>query len=165
MNLNHPKYNIPCMSDECMVILRSLFQKYNIKRMVEFGSGGSTMMFMNWIPDGGLIISREHNLSFYNKLKEKIKERQDKAKILLQYKPKLNEYPIIEGTYDFIFVDGIQRIPCIQESCQKGKIVAIHDSERGEYEEGYKYLEMYSYSHIPTKTNVRIYINESVNRK
>lgn len=148
--LDNPKYDKPDMSQKCQDYLKWLVQEYDIKEILEFGSGGSTFMFAKLVEQ---IQSREHDTNFYNRIKDKIPKNVNLIKHLSYYEQ-------ITKLHEFIFIDGIKRIECMKNAVLKSPLIVIHDSERDEYKPGFDYIESYGYKDIsPEGINIKVYFH------
>ena len=152
------KYDQPCMSIQCVEFLEYLIEKYDIKNIFEFGSGGSTIFFSKLVVEKGSVISIEHDKFFFDRLKNLPQN------INLRYEPIKENYPIVfdfgKEFYDLIFIDGIKRIECMKNAVSKSYLIAIHDSERKEYVPGFNYIESFGYRDIsPEGINIKVYHN------
>ena len=156
--LDDPKYDKPDMSDKCVDFLHYLIKEYNVKTMKEFGSGASTIMFSKIVDT---IVSIEHNRDFYKRLENRIL----KSVIgnILAYHI-TTTYPVTTNVYDFIYIDGIKRIECMKLAVGRTPLIAIHYSERKEYQEGYNYIESFNYKDISrSDINLKVYYYENFN--
>ena len=115
--------------------------KSNFK-IFEFGSGNSTMWFSKLTAN---VISVEHDLEWYNKVKI---FTQDVRNLEYFHKDELNgEYSSFVGKYedefDIIVIDGRDRINCALNSLNALKpdgVIIWDNSDRHEYKEGYDFL-------------------------
>lgn len=165
--LDHPKYDKPDMSDECIeylkeFILQSTGTDHPITRILEFGSGGSTLMFSKLLEPDGHIFSIEHNIDFFDRIKHKIPKN-----VTLHYVPKENEYVMsFFNNIDLIFIDGIQRTVCMINSLNKAPYIMIHDSEREEYQSAFEMFKDAGYNDIsPDNINLKVFYNENTDSK
>jgi len=103
--------------------------------------------------------SYEHDKDFYNRLKDKVSpfvklHNHSGATIVWD----------LEDGIEFAFVDGIDRIRCIENCCGAIPIIVIHDSEREEYIPGYEHLLKNGYKDIsPEGINIKVFHNENLN--
>lgn len=168
MDLTDSKYDEPCMSKQCKEFIEHFIPKYGINNILEFGSGGSTIWFSKLIK--GNITSIEHDRNFFQRLRNIIKKKNIGSRISLNISPDEEIYAkyikFLEREYDLVFIDGIKRIECMEESACKAPCIMIHDSERKEYKEGYNYLESYGYRDIsPEGINLKVYHHANPDRK
>lgn len=111
----------------------------------EFGSGGSTLWLAQRVKS---LISVEHVQLWYDRVRSRIKRLQ-LTNVDLIFQPDLNLYPKTildypDQTFDFIFVDGRNRVKCIKYSAPKvapGGILILDNSERPRYREAFKILK------------------------
>jgi hypothetical protein len=107
----------------------------------EFGSGNSTLFFAGKVKE---VISVEHNIEWYNKLKSKMPGN---TNLILSKSDSMEDYiAAIEQSsqeFDLIIIDGIHRVDCCVSApnylTDKG-IIILDDSEREQYKEGIEYL-------------------------
>ncbi|MBS1505289.1 MAG: class I SAM-dependent methyltransferase [Bacteroidetes bacterium] len=117
--------------------------------IAEFGSGNSTLFYAQQVKK---VLSVEHELDWYEKIREKMP-----ANVELTYR-KLDqdgEYAKFltdqRGTVDIVIVDGRDRVNCIKNSLSalsRGGIVVLDDSERLEYKPGIEFLLQNSFKKI-----------------
>ena len=119
-------------------LLIKTLEKEKPKRIFEWGTGTSTAIMSMMLPDSE-IISIEHSLRWY--LFWKFKFRNVKN-IKIIYIKDMEEYvntPLLLDKFDFMFVDGRQRVKCLEVAKQKlnknGKAM-LHDTFRDKYKEG-----------------------------
>ena len=132
-------------------ILLDLGKKSHRLQILEWGSGGSTLHFTDFLKNRGIAyewLSLEYNKDWYGEI-QKLKSGDPRAKIVLfdvgnaelkQRHANMDDYvsyPAKLGEkYDFILVDGRKRRRCLLEA-QKlllpGGVVALHDAERKYY--------------------------------
>ena len=132
-------------------ILLNLGKKLSTLRILEWGSGGSTVHFTDFLKNRGIAyewLSLEYNKDWHDEI-QKLKSGDPRAKIVLfdvgnaelkQRHANMDDYvsyPAKLGEkYDFILVDGRKRRRCLLEA-QKlllpGGVVALHDAERKYY--------------------------------
>jgi hypothetical protein len=109
-------------------------------KMVEWGSGGSTIMFLNHMTENRSMISIEHNEHWYNTVTERVKDHPNRSKLTYLFIPPekpldyfgygipKEETPTYNREYinphlsfeditfwdaDMILVDGISRGACL----------------------------------------------------
>ena len=106
----------------------------------EFGSGNSTLFFAKRVNH---VISIEHNVEWFNNLKEKIPPN---VELIFSESEDADEYVSIsrkKSKSDFVFIDGINRVECCMvapDVLSDSGVIVLDDSERPEYEKGIKYL-------------------------
>jgi len=118
----------PDMNIKCEEALMSFIKKANT--VLEWGSGGSTVMMSNIIQKG-IIYSYEHDNSFYNLVKPNLKN--NVKYFLVSKKDYVYAPPNIH--YSVILVDGIDREGCIKRVVNEMSwdILLLHDAERISY--------------------------------
>jgi len=145
----------PLMTDQDVKLVEKELLKFNPIDVLEWGSGGSTIYFSNFIIDKiGLLNltweSIEYDLKWYLELvyysmpqvrlhlfDEEVLRNDDRR--ALRNKP-MNEYVLfpkkLGKKYDVIFVDGRKRRRCLLEALEllkPGGIVLLHDAGREYY--------------------------------
>lgn len=129
-------------------LLKKWCERVKPKRILEWGPGYSTQVMREVCPDA-IIISIEHQVKYQQEWAKKFWE-DEKTFIVLWSAPEDNrEDPDwefyadspLKGKFDLIFVDGRERVRCMESIIKrhllnKGGVVLLHDSERGEYQKG-----------------------------
>jgi len=120
--------NHPMMSDVEARVINSYLK--DGMRCLEWGSGRSTL----WFPSGKDLtwLSIEHDKEWFNKLHNTNKN----VKIVLLDFPEYLTYPT--GKFDFILIDGIQRVNCAKQVKERGLlanggVMFLHDCGRERY--------------------------------
>ncbi|MBA7669210.1 hypothetical protein ES703_77338 [subsurface metagenome] len=111
----------------------------------EFGSGYSTVWLGQRVES---LTSCEHQLDCYKRVKGLL-EKFHLNNVKLIYQPDLKLYPLAikecpDESLDFVFVDGRQRVRCVQQSWTKVKpdgILILDNSDRPRYSGVFKLLE------------------------
>jgi predicted O-methyltransferase YrrM len=129
----------PYMDKVEVDILDKLLSELKPKRCLEWGSGGSTLYFPEihekYIQ---LWLSIEHDRNWFDSLNE----CGYRPTVNLIYKPFPEYITFPEGKFDFILVDGRQRLACLQaikdkNLLAKNGIIVLHDSGRLRYRKGF----------------------------
>jgi len=138
-------------------ILESLPEK---GKMLEWGSGGSTVWFSENMKSTQKLVSVEHNINWHIKVKSAIKN----PNIILYHIPATDivgknsspgeELPVGLADYiwqpynldhfNVILVDGVARNMCLAVAklvLKTGGVVFLHDSQRSWYEAGKRFFE------------------------
>lgn len=121
-------------------LLEKTLKEFKPKIILEWGSGKSTKLMRKLLPDSE-IHSIEHQLKWYLLWKLTI------HKVNLHRIP-LNNYPspnFPDKYFDFIFVDGRNRVECMKSSLELLKdngLLMLHDSNREKYREGIKLFKI-----------------------
>lgn len=160
MVLDNADINIkPYMRPLEVEIITSIIQNLKPMKVLEWGSGYSTLYFSKLIPEDAVWISIEHNVKWADKVGSFINNRKVK---LICVKPNNIPWggPGRDGTYqdfkdyvdegrkfapyDFILVDGRARADCLTFAYdilnEKGVIV-LHDAQRDHYHNSLKKYE------------------------
>lgn len=117
--------------------------------ILEWGSGGSTIYFTDFLDRNGIDYtwtSIEHNYEWYTKVFHSLKDKKNVAVYFFDLKDKEYEYinlPLQLGKkFDFILVDGRKRKECLikaKELLDSDGIVMLHDAQRSRYHSAFKY--------------------------
>jgi hypothetical protein len=131
-----------------LLLLGKQKERINI---LEWGSGGSTIYFSNFLEEKRIQytwLSLEYNKQWYQKVFERIKNNSNIKMILFdvgnnnlrQRNDEMNEYveypKSLEKKFDFILVDGRKRRRCLLEAqklLNPGGVVFLHDAQRKYY--------------------------------
>jgi len=115
------------------------------KNILEFGAGNSTIWFASRTDH---IITIEHDPEWYQKIKEKVKTE-------IRLLPRPYAY-VCDGFpdehFDFVLVDGRDRVKCIERIHPKikhGGILMLDNSEREEYQSGLQILKEWKMTDAP----------------
>lgn len=115
------------------------------KRILEYGSGGSTIWLAQIMPKSGKLVSMENDFTWWEwceKIVETLQDVVELAEVKLRYAKTEDEYIASEqGPFDMILVDGrhIWRAPCMAAAYDKlrpGGTVFLHDSQEALYQPG-----------------------------
>lgn len=149
----------PWMPEADLRVLLRVLAQARPKRIVEWGSGGSTSLFSK-VPDVELIVSIEHDEGWAEKVRQEVfderlrllhvpadvradnegpgsewaKRAERDASILKTYVAAADEL----GPFDFAFVDGRARRYCLRAGyrlLRAGGTMLLHDSRRPEYQD------------------------------
>ena len=113
----------------------------NNLRLLEFGSGNSTLFFAERTKK---IISLEHNKDWHQKVTSKLPEN---VELIYTSSATDKDYlkPLVENNikFDVVIIDGIYRNECIMNSLNhlsESGVIILDDSERQDYKAGIKFL-------------------------
>lgn len=106
MSANLRLYNMPYLTEEAISFLKSVIKKSD--RILEFGSGGSTIWFAK---NGGHVMSFEHDNNWCQAIKNRLKKL-DLNNVDLRFAPNYIREGYLKGDemFDFILVDSKIRI-------------------------------------------------------
>lgn len=112
------------------------------KRVLEFGSGGSTVFFALYDCE---VVSYEHSQLYAEKVIYLLMQRKIQHRVKLYVRA---NYPFegmegAEGKFDIVLVDGRKRNHCIElyhNHVKKGGVLALDNSEVEKWQEGVKYM-------------------------
>lgn len=111
----------------------------------EFGSGGSTLWLGQRVRS---LISVEHVQLWFNRVSSRLTKLQ-LLNVNLIFQPNLRRYPKTilaypDQHFDFVFVDGRERVECIRCAHPKlkpGGLLILDNSARRRYREAFNLLE------------------------
>ena len=134
-------------------------------RMLEWGSGGSTVYFAQQLPTGATLTSVEHDPKWFAEVRQHIGQDPRLRLLLREATGPLGANATIEEEdtrplqpfvhaadgeqFDLILVDGNARSACLQQAKQllaPGGLVVLHDAQRAWYDEAK--LELIEHGHI-----------------
>ncbi|MEO1585436.1 MAG: class I SAM-dependent methyltransferase [Planctomycetota bacterium] len=124
-------------------------------RVLEWGSGGSTVWLADRLPAGAHLTSVEHHAEWFAKVGERLGERPNVTRVLAEPTGELGRNATIDEedathlagyvgaadgqTFDVILVDGVARVACMErarELLNPGGVVFLHDAQRDWYDAG-----------------------------
>lgn len=116
----------------------------------EFGSGNSTIWFSQKVRK---VVSVEHDAKWFSIMKDKILERMNVTYIFgnIDTNEYANSVLNYSNEFDLIIIDGRQRIECCMNSLDALKengVIVWDNSDRPEYDEGYKYLKSNAFKRL-----------------
>lgn len=116
----------------------------------EFGSGNSTIWFSKF---GCKIVSVEHDKTWYDIMQPTLSKNPKISYKLrdLESKKYIDEVTNYSDEFDIIVLDGRERVQCCLNALpalKKGGVILWDNSDRTEYEEGYKFLETNNFKRI-----------------
>lgn len=125
-------FSKPMMSESEIKLIDDLIEEKKPKKVLEWGSGGSTVYFPNKHSCIEKWISIEHSERFVNYIKRYLSNKVELKQV------KLHEYlsSVPDMKFDMILVDGLMRAECIMFSdhlLSEDGFLLLHDSGREEY--------------------------------
>lgn len=176
-----PMTEIQMQPDEILEVMRSIKEMDQSGLMVEWGSGGSTVKWLETMQSNQKLISIEHNQNWFNTVNDYVSSRTDiKDRFKYYYKPQLygfdhgyasviEEHPHGLDDYfipdpkildaDIFFIDGVGRAACALFMAAFAKksnpVVYLHDYYGRE--NWYSWLTRYFRHERVGSTLVRIY--------
>ena len=124
-------------------------------RVLEWGSGGSTVWLADRLPAGAHLTSVEHHAAWFAKVGERLGERENVTRVLAEPTGDMGRNATIDEEnaahlgayldapggqkYDVIMVDGVARVACMErarELLNPGGVVFLHDAQRDWYDAG-----------------------------
>lgn len=126
---------IPWLTSESIKFLEDFFIHHHSARMLEFGSGNSTVWFAQ---RGAFVTSIEHDIRWYTQVQQLcIQKKITNVDLrLIQHNYASICATFESNTFDIILVDGKDRIRCVEESMRlvkPGGILMLDDAERPSY--------------------------------
>lgn len=139
---------IPWFTYPCFHFLNNRLR--NDLKIFEFGSGNSTLWFSNRTKE---VISIEHNLNWYDKLKIELSNQQNVNYFYRNlsngdYKNEILKY---NNLFDIIVIDGRDRVNCIYNSLgalKESGVIILDNSDRDRYLKGISFLKKKGFRHI-----------------
>lgn len=134
----------PGLTTGAIEFLENFFKENQDAKVLEFGSGGSTI----WISKlARKLVSIEHDVEWYSRLKKYLQseERENKVDLRLLAKP---YYEVCKefskAEFDLVIVDGSHRYKCLKASIRvlkPGGVLMLDDAERKVGKKAQKILE------------------------
>jgi hypothetical protein len=128
---------VPMMDPPEVAAMRALIEERRPHRVLEFGSGGSTLYWPAEFPDLQWD-AVEHNPSYANAIRARLPKN---ASLRLIDFP---DYYRVSGKYDLVIVDGRERLHCLDAArwlVKDGGAVLLHDAGRERYAPARDYYE------------------------
>jgi len=129
--------------------IENVLLEYRKVDVLEWGAGNSTLYFPALLRKAGIEFtwqSMEHDRGWFEKLVPRFTRN---IRLTLAGKD-TDDYLKPKGTYDVIYVDGRNRVKCLEYAktiLNPGGVVILHDAERERYASGFA---GYNYSSIET---------------
>lgn len=117
-----------------MDALYTILDEFKPRRCFEWGPGTSTQILCLY-PSVEYVKSIEHSDFFYDMI-----EKLNLQPLSLEIQSDMDDYvgAIGDGTYDLIFIDGRDRVRCLEMAKGRSPIIMIHDAARQQYREAIK---------------------------
>ena len=133
----------PWLTDEANLWLQNKIQTGEIKSVLEFGSGSSTIWFLK---NNIELVSIEHDIEWFEAVKQEIDKNNFNCEYHLIDRPyhKVFLNFINNKKFDLVLVDGRDRVECVKSSFElvkDGKFLMLDNDERIEYVEVHSILE------------------------
>lgn len=125
----------PMMSDEEIRIIDDIIFNRQPKNCLEWGSGISTVYFPGEHPSIKLWLAVEHNGHYLNHIRYMCPPNVQTLWVL----PGSSYADVVQRSnreFDFIFIDGLDRIKCLENALRivsKKGIILLHDAGRKEF--------------------------------
>jgi hypothetical protein len=118
-----PKYGL-LDPGTCLPVLEAVCHVFNIDTALEFGCGlWSTSTLSRTCKN---VISVENIQDWIDKMK--IEQSHRKNLTFVHYTEPMNMYLKDDDSYDLIFIDGEDRIACLESAFDKSAIIVCHDT-------------------------------------
>lgn len=135
---------IPWVTHDAVLFLQEYMRENPDAKVLEFGSGASTLWFASKTPN---LVSVEHSLPWYNKIKRLLKNstKYHPVNYILHKRPYYcvcDQFP--DESFDLILVDGRNRKGCIKHSIRilkEGGVLMVDNAERHYYRAALKLLK------------------------
>jgi predicted O-methyltransferase YrrM len=135
---------VPWLTEEAIVFLEVFLEENKNARILEFGSGASTVWFAKRTNN---LVSIEHHPEWYRKISDVIESEKECNSII--YKLKSRPYDHVcdqfeDNYFDLILIDGRERRRCILKAASKvkpGGILMVDNSERRHYHSAYLLMD------------------------
>lgn len=145
---NQPLRSEPWLTEAANVILAEYFKKNDKIKVLEFGMGASTLWFLRQ-PQLEFLYSVDHDQSWFDRINSEAFPLTDSP---LKYECHLLPRPYAsvvcerfkDDYFDLIFIDGRDRVRCIESAIPKLKsdgCLILDNSEREEYAPGIELLK------------------------
>lgn len=127
---------LPWLTDQAIDFLEKYLEENKDARILEFGSGGSTLWFAKKTKN---LTSIEHNVNWYKKVKQELENQNlnhvDQRHITSNYFNVCKEFE--PESFDLILIDAKDRIECIKNSIpilKKNGVLMLDNAEREKYQ-------------------------------
>jgi|GEM_PF-749684 predicted O-methyltransferase YrrM len=139
----------PLLATSAVEFLHKFLTQKPNARVLEFGSGGSTIWFSTYTSN---LVSIEHDPKWYEKVKTELKSDPAFNSVDLKFLSKpyysvCDEFP--DEYFDLILVDGRNRVRCAENSIRilkKGGILMLDDAQRPYYHRVHRLLHDWEYT-------------------
>lgn len=135
----------PWLTDQAIDFLEDFLKKDTHARVLEFGSGSSTLWFAQRTPH---LISLEHDVRWFKLIKKELEKNYSRIPCEQQYRLVISEYYRVcdefpDNYFDLILVDGKDRVKCVEHAqriLKPGGILMLDNAEREKYQPIYTLL-------------------------
>jgi glycosyltransferase involved in cell wall biosynthesis len=128
------------LNPDGLFFFENLLKRYTKLDVLEWGSGRSTKYFPEFLKKNNIEYTwhaMEHHKGWYDHVRA---FKTENVTITLADKDS-DDYLKPEGEYDIIYIDGRNRVKCLQHAkkiLKPGGFVLLHDAQREKYQEGFK---------------------------
>lgn len=136
--------SVPLLTEKAILFLENFFKQNPNAKVLEFGSGNSTIWMSKLAKN---IVSIEHDLKWYERVKNSIQTSSNSNPVDLRLLPR-PYYTVCEEfeaeLFDLIIVDGRDRVKCFESSMRilkKGGILMLDDAQRISYNRVYDLVD------------------------
>lgn len=133
---------LPWLTDQAIDFLEELIKNKSHIKILEFGSGGSTLWFAK--KNVGLV-SIEHDENWYKKVNEELNKiglNVDYRLIKKNYFEVCNEFP--DEHFDLVLIDAKDRVDCIKRAMRilkRGAFLMLDNAERPKFQIAHEILK------------------------
>lgn len=139
----------PLLANGAVEFLQQFLQQNPHARVLEFGSGGSTVWFSTYTKN---VVSIEHNREWYDRVKRDLAKYDschpvDLRLMSLPYHGVCEDFQ--DESFDLILVDGRNRVRCAQAAIRilkTGGILMLDDAQRHYYHRVHHLLQNWEYN-------------------
>ena len=130
------------LNKDGLFYFENLLQRKDKIDVLEWGTGKGTKYFTELLDNAGVDYTwtgMEHDERWYEQVKQWCGKNK-RVKLVLADKDS-EEYLKPEGKFDLIYVDGRNRVKCLQHAksiLNPGGVVLLHDAQRTRYSEGFR---------------------------
>jgi len=151
------------MNPKCVDFIKNYVKKYNVKNVLEFGSG-ATKLFESL---DCLVITIEHNPTYYLVVRELCKSSRVFPILAMDGKSYIIMTKLIKDV-DLVFIDGILRKEIMEimiGTTMDWDTVMVHDSERKEYQPCFKGFKRMKCNIIDSGVNLFVCQKKRIRKK
>lgn len=133
---------VPYMMYREQEVLTEVILRHRPQRVLEWGSGFSTVKFSQLLPSQSEWISIEDDQQWADRIRLLL--RGPNAQVIHSTSEDYIQQGTSRGPFDLIIVDGVERISCLQhaiEALTERGVIFLHDANRVEYHRAFPHFE------------------------
>ena len=137
---------IPWLTYSCISFLKERIESSFI--IFEYGSGNSTIWFSNYVQN---IISCEHDINWYNRLKNNVSNKVNYLYRNIDTGCYCNEIKQYKDKFNIVLIDGRNRVETLKNSLTSltnDGVIILDNSKREKYKECFAFLNKHSFKHV-----------------